>query len=228
MLRKDVFPRFVNDCIHRQHLAISREMCYWWRRRPVHLLGFPNPVNELEARLHSACVTALTVAHIVLLYEYDVSALGWFILYGFTARVVSGPRFDPQAYLVVLVLRPLLEDVLQVAKSSFKPSPPKRFAQFVGVLFALTATVIDHGFGLTFVSAIVWGCLAAAAAVLALFGFCAACYVFSLAVQAGIVPPAYCESCAYSYTTKKARPKPTATKVVCKRVTSPRTQTETP
>ncbi|CEO98289.1 hypothetical protein PBRA_006403 [Plasmodiophora brassicae] len=210
MFEKDAFPRFIKECTRRHNLAISRDMCFWWTRRPLRLFGFPNPVNQLEARSHSGCVTLLTILHIIFLYEFAVPWLGWYILYGFAARFLSGPRIDPQAYFVIFVVRPLLEDVLQVARSEFHPSPPKRFAQFVGLLFALAGNILYNVLHLTVPSIIVWGCLVVAAGLLALTGFCAACFVFSVGMRLGLVPKTVCESCAYSYTKSCPRPGTTA------------------
>ncbi len=54
---------------------------------------------------------------------------------GFLARTLCGPRLDPQAYFVLFVMRPIFVDRLNLLSNTFHPGPPKRLAQFMGLMF---------------------------------------------------------------------------------------------
>src|SRR5437764_12220952 len=103
------------------------------------LFSFPNPVNEVSARLVAGGVVLLSLATIV----FDQPWLTLLIAYGFIARVATGPTLSPLGQLVTKVITPRLPvEPRPVA------GPPKRFAQGVGVVFSVTAAVLAVGFGL--------------------------------------------------------------------------------
>jgi Domain of unknown function (DUF4395) len=68
------------------------------------VLSFPNPVNEVSARL----VAAGVVAMVVLIIAFDLRWATIVLAYGFVARVLSGPRFSPLGQLVTRVVTPRL------------------------------------------------------------------------------------------------------------------------
>ena len=68
------------------------------------LFSFPNPVNEVAARLVAGGVVLLSLAGIIL-QEPWLSAV---IAYGFLARVATGPTLSPLALLVTKVVVPRL------------------------------------------------------------------------------------------------------------------------
>src|SRR5581483_7716301 len=103
------------------------------------LFSFPNPVNEVSARLVAAGVVVMTAL---------VLALGWHWLlvplaYGFLARVLTGPTLSPLGQLVTRVIVPRLP-----VAPKWVPGPPKRFAQGIGATITTTALVLQFGFGL--------------------------------------------------------------------------------
>ena len=74
------------------------------------------------------------------------------------------------------------------------PGPPKRFAQFVGLIVSTTGAVL-----FIWVSPVVGksviGLLAAFAGLESGFGFCAGCFVFRYLMQWGLIPESVCLSC---------------------------------
>ena len=97
------------------------------------LFSFPNPVNEVSARLVAGGVVLMVVLTIAL-------RPGWatvVIAYGFVARVLTGPTMSPLGQVVTRVVTPRL-------RSAPRPvaGPPKRFAQGMGVAFSVTALVL--------------------------------------------------------------------------------------
>lgn len=150
-------------------------------------MGFPNPVNEVAARVVAAGAVVLAVAAIV---------TGWrglllVLLYGFAARVAAGPRLSPLGLLATRVVVPRLPFAPRLV-----PGPPKRFAQGIGLAFSLAAVLLAYVFDATTAAYVVVGALAAAAFLEAAFGLCLGCRVFALLMRAGLVPETTCERCA--------------------------------
>jgi hypothetical protein len=151
------------------------------------LFSFPNPVNEVSARLVAAGVVAMSVAAIA-------SGQPWLtavIAYGFVARVASGPRLSPLGLLVTRVLTPRLG-----LPERPVPGPPKRFAQGIGAVFSITAAVLALAVGEPTAADAVLGVLIAAATLESVFGFCLGCRAFALLVRAGAIPAEICERCS--------------------------------
>ncbi len=146
---------------------------------------FPNPVNEVSARLVAAGVLAMAVLAIAFGLRWMTVVLA----YGFVARVLAGPRFSPLAYFVTRVATPRLG-----LPERPVPGPPKRFAQGIGAAFSLTALLLT-GLGFWTAAAAVLGLLAAAASLESAFGVCLGCMVFALLMRRGIVPAEVCERC---------------------------------
>ena len=150
------------------------------------LFSFPNPVNEVSARLVAGGVVLMALATIV----FDQPWLTLVLAYGFVARVLTGPRLSPLGQLVTRVITPRLP-----FESKPVAGPPKRFAQGVGVAFSVTAAVLALGFGLRGAAYVVLGMLAAAATLESVFAYCLGCKVFGLLMRAGLVSEDVCERC---------------------------------
>jgi len=151
------------------------------------VFSFPDPVNEVSARLVAGGVVLMSLAAIIL----DQPWMTAVIAYGFIARVLTGPTLSPLGQLVTRVLTPRLA----LAERPV-PGPPKRFAQGIGVLFSVTAAVLALAAGDTGAAYAVLGILVVAAALESVFGLCLGCRAFALLMRAGLVPESVCESCA--------------------------------
>ncbi|HEY2794034.1 MAG TPA: DUF4395 domain-containing protein [Micromonosporaceae bacterium] len=150
------------------------------------VFSFPNPVNEVSARLVAAGVVILAAVTII----FDAPWLTVVIAYGFIARVLSGPTLSPLGQFVTRVATPLLP-----FQPKLVPGPPKRFAQAVGVVFSVTAAVLAVGFGQHLAAYIVLGLLIVAATLESVFGLCLGCKAFALLMRAGLIPAEVCEEC---------------------------------
>ena len=150
------------------------------------LFSFPNPVNEVSARLVAAGVVAMALAAITLDQPWIILV----IAYGFVARVLTGPTMSPLGQLVTRVVTPRLPFDARLV-----PGPPKRFAQAMGVAFSTTAAVLAIGFGLRGAAYVVLGAHVVAAGLEAFAGFCLGCKAFALLMRAGIIPESVCEDC---------------------------------
>ena len=149
------------------------------------LFSFPHPVDEVSARLVATGVVLQCVAILV---------SGWmvllvFLVWGFVARVATGPTLSPLGTLVTRVVRPRLAWATRDT-----PGPPKRFAQGIGATLsvgALVATVLGaDSLAMALVAAIL-----VAASLEAFVGFCRGCWMFRLLMRIGLVPEETCEAC---------------------------------
>lgn len=150
------------------------------------LFAFPNPVNEVSARLVAGGVVLLAVATVVL----DLPWLTLVLAYGFVARALTGPTLSPLGQLVTRVVTPQLPLVPRPV-----PGPPKRFAQAVGAVFAVAAAVLAVGLDATGAAYALLGVLIAFATLESVFGLCVGCKVFALLMRAGVVPERVCAEC---------------------------------
>jgi hypothetical protein len=149
--------------------------------------SFPNPVNEVSARLVAAGVVAMAVAYVVTGWVWVLAV----VAYGFVARVLAGPRFSPLGLLITRVVTPRLR-----VEAKLVPGPPKRFAQGIGVAFSLTALVLATVVGALGAAKVVVALLAGAALLESAFALCLGCKVFALLMRVGVVPASVCEDCA--------------------------------
>jgi hypothetical protein len=149
------------------------------------LFSFPNPVNEVSARLVAAGVVVMSLLTIGLNLKW-ASAV---IAYGFVARVLTGPSLSPLGQFVTRIVTPRLHLAERPVAG-----PPKRFAQGIGVAFSVTALVLTI-LGYWGAAQIVLGLLATAALLESALGFCLGCKAFAVLMRLGVVPPEVCERC---------------------------------
>ena len=147
--------------------------------------SFPNPVNEVSARLVAAGVVVMSVLTIALNLKWATAV----IAYGFVARVLAGPTLSPLGQIVTRVVTPRLPFAARPV-----PGPPKRFAQGIGLAFSVTALLLTI-LGFWGAAQIVLGFLGAAAFLESAFGLCLGCKVFAILIRFGVVPEEVCEKC---------------------------------
>lgn len=150
------------------------------------LFRFPDPVNEIAARLVASGVVVQTLAILALRVPWLILPLA----FGFVARVLTGPRISPLALLVTRVIEPRLG-----IEPRPTPGPPKRFAQGIGATLSVAAALLFAGgqYGLAYL------CVAfilVAASLEAFLGLCLGCRIFAMLMRAGLIPESACEECA--------------------------------
>lgn len=150
------------------------------------LFSFPNPVNEVSARLVAGGVVLLALATIA----FDQPWLTIPLAYGFLARVLTGPTLSPLGQFVTRVVTPRLP-----IEPRLVAGPPKRFAQGIGAAFSVTAAVLALGWDARGAAYVVLAMLTAAATLESVFGFCLGCKAFALLMKAGVIPQEVCERC---------------------------------
>jgi len=150
------------------------------------LFAFPNPVNEISARLVAGGVALLTLAILL-------GGQHWLLLplaYGFVARVLTGPTLSPLGQLVTRGITPRLHVPARPV-----PGPPKRFAQGIGATLTVTAAVLHFGFGATAAADALVALVLAAATLESVFAFCVGCKLFAILMRAGVIPEHVCVEC---------------------------------
>ena len=147
---------------------------------------FPDPVNEVSARLVAGGVVVLAATAVLT----DARWLTLVLAYGFVARVLAGPTFSPLGLLVTKVVTPRLG-----IPPRHVPGPPKRFAQGIGATFTVAAALLAYVAGSWAAAQIVLAVLLVAASLEAFAGLCLGCKAFALLMRAGVIPESVCERC---------------------------------
>jgi hypothetical protein len=150
------------------------------------LFSFPNPVNEVSARLVAGGIALLCLTILVSGQLWLIGVL----TYGFFARVLTGPSLSPWGQFVTRVLTPSLP-----FDEKLVPGPPKRFAQGMGATMSGAAAIAYFGFGSTTVALVFVAMILVAATLESVFAYCLGCKVFALLMRAGLIPEEVCQEC---------------------------------
>jgi hypothetical protein len=148
--------------------------------------AFPNPVNEVAARVTAGGVVIRGVLAIALSARW----LAVVVAIGFALRVLWGPRFSPLALLATRVVAPRLGSAPRPV-----PGPPKRFAQLIGLICSTVAALLLFGLGAAVAGYVVLGALVVAATLESVVGLCLGCQAFALLIRVVVVPSEVCERC---------------------------------
>jgi hypothetical protein len=150
------------------------------------LFSFPNPVNEVAARLVAGGVVALSIVELATGQRWLLIVLA----YGFWARVLTGPKLSPLGQFVTRVAVPRLPFAERPV-----PGPPKRFAQGIGATVT-TAALVAWIAGAPTLADVLVGMLIVAATLESVFGICLGCKAFARLMRAGVIPEHVCLECA--------------------------------
>jgi len=149
------------------------------------LFAFPNPVNEVSARLVAGGVVVMALLILLLGWHWVLIPLA----YGFLARVLTGPTLSPLGQVVTRGITPRLHVNKPV------PGAAKRFAQGIGATLTVSAVVLHFGLGLTTAADVLVAMVLVAATLESVFAYCVGCKIFALLMRAGVIPESVCEEC---------------------------------
>ena len=135
-------------------------------------------------------VAGMVVLLALTIIVFDLPWLLFALVYGFLARVLTGPTLSPSGLLATRVLVPLLGNQTRPVAG-----PPKRFAQAIGLGFSTASLILYYAFDLTQAAYGVLGVLLAFATLESVMGFCAGCFVFGYLMRWGLIPAETCEKC---------------------------------
>ena len=150
------------------------------------IFEFPNPVNEYAARFVAFFVLTFSLTILITNNLWAVSLL--FI--GFLLRLLFGPRVSPFALITLKLIIPLLKN-----PNKSVPGPPKRFAQFIGALLTLIASIIYFFTTYNAIIISILGVLILFTFLESVLSFCFGCYVFNLLIKVRLIPKNICEAC---------------------------------
>ena len=151
------------------------------------LLAFPNPVNEVAARLVAAGVVLLCATILV-------SRQTWLLIplaYGFVARVLTGPKLSPLGQLVTRVVVPRLPIATKPVAG-----PPKRFAQGIGATLSVGALVAALAGATTLAFVLVAMILVGRHARVGLRHLSRVQDLRRASMRVGVIPASVCADCA--------------------------------
>ncbi|PRP83059.1 glutaredoxin/malate transporter fusion protein [Planoprotostelium fungivorum] len=174
--------------IHKVDIKIAKEMAApVWSNPPKswnELFSFPHPINEWEARVHGL-VSGMVGEVILILAAVRPDVQAWYLyawlIYGFLSRFLFGPKFDPQAWLVVLVIVPHLK-----LDPVFVPGPPKRFAQFCGLMASVISFIL-YMIPVRVAALWVLAMLVVLTIVQSVHGICVGCFMWHMMVVMGLL-----------------------------------------
>src|SRR5271157_457326 len=156
------------------------------RERIARLFSFPDPVNEVSARLVAGGVVLMGLVTIA----FEQTWLTAVIAYGFVARVLTGPTLSPLGQLVTRAITPRLPLAARPVAG-----PPKRFAQAIGAALSVSAAVLALGVDATSTAYALIGLLIVAATLESVLGLCLGCRAFAVLMRTGVIPAEVCERC---------------------------------
>jgi hypothetical protein len=151
------------------------------------LFAFPNPVNEVSARVVAGGVVLMAALTLALRRRWLLVP----IAYGFVARALTGPTLSPLGQVATRVVTPRLP-----LAPKHVPGPPKRFAQTLGAGMSLTALLLAFIGRRPRAAYALTGVLAVFATLESAFAFCVGCKLFAGLMRLGLVPDEVCAACA--------------------------------
>ena len=149
------------------------------------MFRFPNPVNEVSARLVAGGVVLQCIAFLAFRQWWQLIPLA----YGFVARVLSGPTLSPLGQLVTRVITPRLG-----VAEKLVPGPPKRFAQSIGATLSVGA-LVAWAADVRWLAIVLVALIVVAATLESVFAICLGCIIFARLMRWGVIPASVCESC---------------------------------
>lgn len=160
------------------------------------IFTFPNPVNEVSARVVAGGVVAMATTTVA-------SRRRWLLIplaYGFVARALSGPTLSPLGQLATRVITPRLP-----ARPKPVAGPPKRFAQALGACISLAALALAFPLKRPTAAFNLVRMMVVFATLESGFGFCIGCKIFGVLMKLGLVPVDVCAECANIWARPTAR-----------------------
>ncbi len=160
------------------------------------IFTFPNPVNEVSARVVAGGVALLAALTVALRRPWLIVP----IAYGFVARALAGPTLSPLGQLSTRVITPRLP-----AEPKLIAGPPKRFAQTLGAGMSVTSLLLAFVLRRTTAAYVLIGVLGVFATLESVFSYCVGCKIFGVMMRLGLVPEEVCAECAIPWQTTNPR-----------------------
>jgi hypothetical protein len=146
------------------------------------MMSSPKTTDQVDVRGPRFAAWVTTVVLVITLLVSGVSPLAAAVILGLQAVIfaigaVGGPRRHPYGLVFAKVVAPRLAPVRER-----EPVPPLKFAQLVGLIFAIVGTA-GFAAGAPLVGVIATGAALLAAFLNAAFGICLGCQLYPLVVR---------------------------------------------
>jgi hypothetical protein len=210
IINNNLYLRFINNIISKERVLLSKNEALWWKNKNINFstfFRFPDPINEAESRLHNICLMILCIISIILDRILYFPYLYLFLIYGFFTRLLCGPKLDPQAFIVLFILRPIFSDKFNIIKTKFVPGPPKRFSQFIGLCLCTICIILRYIYLFTnynndiilYLEYSIWSIFLIVSFVAGVFNYCFGCQIFYFLIYFEIVPNEVLKRCQLKY-----------------------------
>ncbi len=151
------------------------------------IFSFPETVNEVAARFTAGVVCTVALIAII----FNLHFLIFLLIYGFLARVLTGPSLSPVAQVATKVVAKKLTKYAKIS-----PGKPKRFAQSIGLTVTSLVGILYYGVGLTDVGNTLLSVLIVFAAMESILGICVGCLIYRNLIKFHIIKETVCVDCA--------------------------------
>lgn len=205
----NLYISFVNNIIIQKRLLLAEKEALWWKNDITfkRFFSFPNPINEADSRIHNICSLLLFLISFLFDRLLNFQFIYILLIYGFLIRVLCGPKLDPQAFLVLFILRPIFSNKFNFILTKFVPGPPKRFSQFIGLCFVVLGTTLRYIYLFTvyknniilYFEYSIWLLYLIASFFAGFLNLCFACKIFILLIYLKIIPKNICKECQIKY-----------------------------
>eukprot|EP00835_Amoeboradix_gromovi_P005168 NODE_461_length_8173_cov_0.353604.p2 type:complete len:328 gc:universal NODE_461_length_8173_cov_0.353604:3950-2967(-) len=192
LVKTDIFPRFVKTIQIRKQLDYSRDSALWWKRPQsfYSFFSYPSSILTIDARCHSFICTVLIIAGALVFLSFNTDfGILFYLLYGYLARLICGPKLDPQSYFVIFIMRPVIVEY-NFMDVLFENGMLHRVTQ--GLSAVLTIIALLLGFNDILIGfCTCTGVLGLFSAINALFGVNGAHFILRQLVKWNILPDKY-------------------------------------
>ena len=157
----------------------------------ANFFSFPELINDVAARFVASTViiNCLLIIFCMAINSEFSFYLSLFLFYEFLARTSSGPKISIIALLVTKIIVPKLS-----FNEKMVPGPPKRFAQFIGLIFSININFFLF-YNIEYLVIIFISILIFFASLEAFLGYCFGCKVFKFLMSVNLIPKKVCEKC---------------------------------
>ena len=131
-------------------------------------------------------VLILVIAILITGSEWLVGLL----LYGFVARLSTGPTLSPMGQIAIRFIVPVF-----IKKQKAVAGPPKRFSQLIDTLFAVGIFASLVWFDTVLTAQVLMIILMIFTFMESILSFCAGCFVFQYLMKWGLIPQSVCQQC---------------------------------
>lgn len=190
---RDIFPRFACKVNSAVDLAQARSAALWFLhldeiKSLTDFFQFPQLVNEAFWKLMLVLIAVEMTIFLIVGWYSSYWQIIIFSLYSYFVRLISGPRLDPNCWIVLFIIYPVVNKY-QLLENKLVASNPKRFTLLIGLLFSIFYVIVMVFDPLVARIVLMFHILQTIVA--AIFGVCSGCFLYRilLNLKHHLLPP---------------------------------------